>query len=713
MKHNTTAQRNWEETLREIPFVRLAIAFLLGIIWQEFGVGFAFPVISITLALGLLFMIIAFLPLSRHHRRQWINGGIALLFLFSAGATIVQMHAKESRLPQEEDIYIKAVVCEEVTIGERFIKTPILIAGAYCDTQSGAKKISPCNREKAILYLEKTDHVNIPQLGDSIFAEVRLSPFAPPQHSGEFDYKTYMRRKGFFSTAFVRTQKYLINPNPPSWKYFPERLRAKAERIYENAGLQGEELAIIKALCLGDKKDLDADLKASYSATGASHILAVSGLHVGIIFAILSLSLSFLGKSRRKLFIKNCMILACLWVYAALTGFSPSVTRATVMFSFVLVGQMLQRDISIYNSLAASAFFICLFRPYDVFEIGFQLSYLAVLSIVYFQRHIYQLLYAPNKVVNYIWQLLCVSTAAQMGTVPLTLFIFHQFPNYFLLTNLWVIPLTGIIIYLGAALQAFSWVPLLSDALGWLLQQALRLLNSGVQLIEQLPWSVTQNIYFNEAQLWLMAAAIISLALFIELRQRRLLQLCACFIILIFGITHWQNLAHSRQQVLAVYNVKNSTYIHIIAGHYSLALRDSKNINTNFDFNLKSFFISRGIADRPCSTYDVNACFKDTCIQHIGMYRGFIQLGSQLVKVLNASQEYPLTCIPVDYLIVTSEYTQRPEIALAYYRPQQIIIDASVSAYRTGLWKAAAEEGNIALWNVKEQPFFRYLAISG
>jgi len=699
MKNSATTLRNWDETLREIPFVRLTLAFLLGIIWQEAGAGFAFSTLSITLALGLAFVIAAFLPFSRHHRRQWINGCIALLFLFSAGTTIVQMQVKESRLPQQEDIYVKAVVCEAVTIGERFIKTPVVIIGVHCDTSF--------NTEKSILYLERNDHVNIPQLGDSILAEVKLTPFTPPQHPEEFNYKTYMRRKGFFTTAFVRAHNYLVHPSPPSWKHFPERLRTKAESVYENAGLKDDELAIIKALCLGDKKDLDSELKTSFSATGASHILAVSGLHVGIIFAVLSMSLSFLGKSRRKLFIKNCIIIIFLWAYAALVGFSPSVTRATVMFSFVLAGQMLQRDISTYNSLAASAFFICLFRPYDVFETGFQLSYLAVLSIVYFQRHIYQWLYAPNKVINYSWQLICVSTAAQMGTVPVTLFLFHQFPNYFLLTNLWVIPLTGIIIYLGAALQAFSWIPILSDGLGWLLQQALWLLNSGVHIIEQLPGAVSRNIYFNDAQLWFMVAVIISLALYIELRQRRLLQLCAFFIIIIFGIGHWQKSVHSRQQMLCVYNVNNSTYIHLIDGHHSLALRDQKNINKDFEFNLKPFFISCGIAGNAISVYDVNTCFKDTCIQHIGMYRGFIQLGQQLIKVLNASTEHPRTCIPVDYLIVTSAYTQTPETALAYYRPQQIILDASVSTYRAVSWKAATAESKVKLWEVKER-FFIY-----
>ena len=706
MNKSTATLRNWDETLREIPFVRLTLAFLSGIIWQEAGLGFAFPTLSITAALGLLFIITVFLPLSRHPRHQWIGGCLALLFLFSAGVTIVQMQIRESRFPQEETIYIKGVVCETIKISERFIKTPVEIVGGKQKAESGRQLA--VYKEKCVLYLEKDSLSVFPQLGDTILAEVKLMPFVAPQHPGEFDYKTYMQRKGFFSTAFVRTHKYLIHVGSSQWKYLPERLRAKAESVYENAGLSGNELAVLQALCLGDKKDIDAELRASYTVTGAAQILAVSGLHVGIIFAILSLMLSFLGKSRRQLLTKNIIIIILLWAYAALTGLSPSVTRATVMFSFMLSGQLLGRGISTYNSLAASAFFICLFRPFDVFNIGFQLSYSAVLAIVYFQRHIYRLLRSPNKFVDYIWQLLTVSTAAQIGTLPITLPVFYQFPNYFLITNLWVIPLTGVVLYLGAALQAFSWVPLLSDALAWLLQKTLWLFNGGVYFIEKLPWVNIDNIHLNNAQIGLMFGMIFSLALYIELRRRRLLYLCACFIIVFSGIGHWQSLSQSRQQFLAVYNVKNSSYIHFFDGRHSVALRDDRSINSNFDFNLKPFFISRGIADNPCSTYDVNTRFKDTCIRHIGIYRGFIQAGRQLIKVLNASPEFPRSCIPVDYLIVTSAYTQAPETALAYYRPQQIILDASVSNYRGNLWKAAAQEANTRLWDVKEKPFMNY-----
>ncbi|MDR0295420.1 MAG: ComEC family competence protein, partial [Prevotellaceae bacterium] len=287
---SSATPRNWDETLREIPFVRLTFAFLLGIIWQDAGTGFAFPTITITLALGVLFVIAVFLPFSRHPRHQWLNGGVALLFLFSSGSTIVQMQPQESRLPQQEDIYIKAVVCDDIKISERFIKAPVVIVGSeqlavssqQCAEDSrqsevGSKHYVIC-REKCVLYLEKDSCSLSPQLGDSIFAKIRLLPIAAPQHPGEFNYKTYMRRRGVFSTAFVRAHQYIVEPSPPSWKHLPARLRAKAESVYENTGLSGDELAIIQALCLGDKKDIDADLRASYSATGAAHILAVSGL---------------------------------------------------------------------------------------------------------------------------------------------------------------------------------------------------------------------------------------------------------------------------------------------------------------------------------------------------------------------------------------------------------------------------------------------------
>ncbi len=720
MTNTTGRHRHLDEILREVPFVRIVIVFLLGIVFQCSRFAFTYSTFITTIALLAIYLFTLFLPFSRRYSRQWVNGVLGLLFLFFAGITLVQQQPKQSSLPAQEEIYVQAVVDSKPVPGARFLKVPVEIQayqqiGEECRQRAcraveseecrqracHAVKDKRC-KEKSVLYLEPDSTMALPALGDTLLALVKLTPLPPPQNPDEFDYKTYMARKGVFVTGFVRAQNYTVVPAQSlAWRYWPAHLQARAGRIFDSMGLAGDELAVLNALTLGDRTDIDRELNKAFTAAGVTHILSVSGLHVGIIFAILTLALSFLGRSRRGLLIKNTVIIISLWIYAAVSGFSPSVNRATVMFSFVLAGKMMQRDISIYNSLAASAFFICLFYPMDLFSIGFQLSYLALTSLVYFQPYIYKLLYVPNKLLNYFWQLISVSVAAQIATLPLTLYVFHQFPNYFMVSNIWVIPLTGVTTYLSVALLLFNWVPYLSFALTWLLDKALWLLNSGVRFTEQLPYSVSGNISITTLQYVLLIAFVLVLVICIETRSRKWLLALAYGLVIFFALNVVTEIEQRQQRVLAVYNVKNSSYIHLIDGKNSVALRDTVSAEQNFEFNLQSFFLSRGLADAPVNVLNVDAAIKDTLQRHIGAYRGFILFGDKVIKILNSERQALSNSVPVDYLIVTSTCRQPPEKMLDTFVPAQIILDASVPPYRSKLWETAAAARQIALHNVK------------
>jgi competence protein ComEC len=696
-KHRS--KRDWNETLREAPYIRLTLAFLCGIVWQCHAFPLPIPAWPFTIFLFLLFASILFVPYCKHYAHQWIGGLAGLLFLFSAGITVVQIQQRETRLPLQQPIYITAVITEDASPGLRFLKAPAVIH-AYADSSGHTYAI----REKTIFYLEPDSTQTPPHPGDTLLAFVKMSELPPPQNPGEFDYRTYMNRQYTFTTGFIRAQQYIVLPaKTKSLRYMPAQWRSHTKQIFADKGLSGDELAVLTALTLGDKKDIDMELRQSYSSTGATHVLAVSGLHVGIIFAILSFILSFLEKKRQGKFIKNLLCILCLWLYAAIVGFSPSVNRATVMFSFVLAGQMMQRRISIYNSLAASAFFICLFYPFNLFDTGFQLSYCAVISIVYFQPAIYHLIYVRHKILDYFWQLLSVSFAAQIGTLPIVLASFHQFPNYFLLTNLHVIPLTGIIVYFSAALLAMAWIPVVSDLTAWCLNKSVWLLNNGVQFIEQLPYSVSSNISINSAQMLILVCLVLLFMLYLELKNKKILWISAYLVVAFFTLGAVHAVKQQQQQYIAVYNVKNASYIHFIDGTHSIALRDSLSAHQSFDFNLKTFFIATGVAGEPTVNIPVHKPLHDTIIQHLHTYRNFVIFGNKLIKILNDEQPAFKQTAPVDYLIVTAAAKQRPAQILALYQPQQIILDASITAYRSKQWEAAAQERHIALHNVKQQ----------
>lgn len=228
------------------------------------------------------------------------------------------------------------------------------------------------------------------------------------------------------------------------------------------------------------------------------HILAVSGLHVGIIFIILSKLLFFLERHKYGKILQSALIILILIFYAMLTGLSNSVIRATIMFIFICFGRMFTRQVNIYNTLSASAFIMLLYNPYSIMDVGFQLSYLAVISIVFFQPKIYSLLNLRYKFPDYIWQLVSVAIAAQIATFPLTIHYFNQFPVYFILSNILIIPFVSIIIYGALILFCFSFSTNISYIIAKGLQLITLVLNKNVEFIKDLPLSKIDSLIIDK-----------------------------------------------------------------------------------------------------------------------------------------------------------------------------------------------------------------------
>lgn len=262
---------------------------------------------------------------------------------------------------------------------------------------------------------------------------------------------------------------------------------------------------------------LDPITKEQFAAAGAMHVLAVSGLHVGIIYGILLLILGGSGPfkpllvQRKRRIFNGCIIILSLWFFACLTGLSPSVVRASLMFSLLEIGRLCRRPVSTYNIIAASAFLCLVFKPMALFSVSFQLSYAAVLSIVYFGKRM-QIIYFRRpiyqKSIGYVIGLVVCSIAAQIGTLPITLYYFGRLSNVFILTNLVVIPMAGIIIYTAIFYLLFSSVPIIGKAIAFVLNVATKLMNDWIALLESLPHSFV-DLHINFLQVILLYATII------------------------------------------------------------------------------------------------------------------------------------------------------------------------------------------------------------
>ena len=305
---------------------------------------------------------------------------------------------------------------------------------------------------------------------------------------------------------------------------------------------------------------------SAYAGAGATHVLAVSGLHVGIVYVILNTLLKFMDRKRSLRILKTILLVLLLFGYAGLTGLSASVFRAATMFSFVAIGKAIDRNTNIFNTLAASAFCLILYEPMIIMQVGFQLSYLAVIGIVVIQPRLFELTFFNNRWADWAWSITCVSIAAQIATFPLGLLYFHQFPNLFLISNLLVIPAAGLILYLGFSLFLASiWKPTLLF-FGFLLDTVISSLNQFVVWIERIPYSVLSGIDISTLESLMIYGVIVGFVVFVVHQQRfglyASLSLFVVFMILQIAEVETQK----EQNFIAVYNVKKETVVALVNG---------------------------------------------------------------------------------------------------------------------------------------------------
>lgn len=408
-----------------------------------------------------------------------------------------------------------------------------------------------------LLYFSKTGFTKPYGYGHVLLINGAPGEIAPPANPGEFDYKRFLSYRNIFHQHFLRSGSAMhvdsTRGNPVIQLAYTIRERAQQTLHAHISGRQQQ--AIASALILGVKDGLDNDLTQAYAASGAMHVLAVSGLHVGIIYMIIVFLLQPLTHSRHGKWILAFTSIMLLWGYAMITGYSPSVLRAVTMFSFVALARPLNYRTNIYNILAASAFLLLLVNPYLVMSVGFQLSYLAVIGIVYLQPELYRLWSPKSFIADKVWQITCVSLAAQLATFSLGILYFHQFPVYFLFSNLFVIPCATAILIGGVLLLATSPLSAVSGIIGFALTWLIKALNVVVFTIEQLPFSIVENIYITTPQCWLLILLVLFGILLWRFRKFSFV-LAAALMAFLFGLIQWHHYFNEIKPArLVVYNI--------------------------------------------------------------------------------------------------------------------------------------------------------------
>lgn len=545
-----------EQIFRKTPFLRIGIPYVTGIAGAEF-----YPLNPLPFGNWISMIVLALifsLLLWPSHQNILKGTFLSLLFLVSGYFN----SSLKSQMPSfpEKGIF-------SATLLETPIEKPRSFKAEATVFWITGKDSIKYPEENVILYFAKSDGISKLRPGSRIISDARPDFIRNSGNPNSFDYKGFMERRGIRRQIYLSDKHWYQESDDPGPGLIirAEKTRDRLLAVYRANHLEGNVLEILSALTLGYKKSLDPEVKQVFSNSGAMHVLAVSGLHVGIVFLAFNTVFSFLKRKRMTRVVYLAGALIVLWGYAFLTGLSPSVQRASLMFSLVQVGQSLRRPVNTYNTISASALILLVINPRLIADVGFQLSYAAVLGIVYFQAKMGSLLSSRNRILNYILGLFTVSIAAQIGTAGLSYFYFRQFPVWFWITNLVVIPAALILILFGVSILMFGWIPVISGLLAKVAGRIVETVYELLHWVESLPGAIYTGFGFDGKSLLIYFFVIFAFVMFLESRRPHYVLIMIFLSGLFVFNTSCLDWKFNHQSEIIIYDLPEPT-IHVIHG---------------------------------------------------------------------------------------------------------------------------------------------------
>lgn len=564
---------NW----RRYPFVRMLIPFVIGISIAAYSP--IFPLYQAMYPLiGLLFSFVFFHFLRQKVDSAWINGLLISFLLIVLGILSYRVHDPAISTQYfghyiQRDSNTCIVRVDDVETTDNWFK----ISGKVTKIMLSNDKFQVTNG-KILLYFTNDSSKILPR--NELIFKSRIDSIPNPKNPFAFDYRQYLSHKSIHFQAFVRPGAWLLTKNHYSnLPIIAANFRLKLISILKTYIPSQREYSVGSALLLGYRNDIDQEVNNAYINTGSIHILAVSGLHVGLVSGVIMLLFSFL-KSRKIgiRFLKLLIVLSFIWGFVLITGSSASVIRAAVMFSFIHAGQLLSRRKYIYNSIAASVFVIFLWNPQMMFDVGFHLSLAAVFGIISLQPILVKMWNPDNRALKILWNLASICIAAQISTIPLVLFYFHQTSLYFLISGIFVVPIASIAIYAGIALfVSVSIIPILSKFFGMIIYYSLFAMNAAIFGVQKLPFNLVKDIPFGLLEMILLSLCVLCLIIAFHLKRKYLFITSVCFF-LAFVVSRMSiDYYYSKQSRIIFYASNESIFIDYMQGNNCVSLRQNDN----------------------------------------------------------------------------------------------------------------------------------------
>jgi competence protein ComEC len=669
------------------PLAKISLAFIIGIV--SFQYYKPSPIWVFGSVLFCVFLLLVFHLLSKTKNNfKLIFGVLSLLTspLLGVASSIIHketynsLHYTNQIKDYENQHLIRLVINEKLKNTQK--NTRYISTIRSVDKQQSFGKI--------ILNIKKPNQIDSIKIGAELNVIGMLYKNKGSFNPNQFDFGKYLENQEIYAQVYANeSQVKVIGKQKTIWSQF-SNFRTK---IIENLALSNfkkEELNILIALLLGQQQDISPEILKDYQYAGAVHILSVSGLHVGFILMFITFLLKPMSNSKRNAILKLAVILISLWTYGILAGLSASVVRSVTMFSFVAIGIHLKRTVNIFHTLLVSMLLILLWKPSFLFDVGFQLSYLALFFILWLQPLLSNIWQPKNRIIQYIWDIVTVSTAAQIGAMPLSIYYFHQFPGLFFITNIIVLPLLGVIMIIGLIAIIIACFGIVPFVIAKPLEFLIEFLNSIIHWVATFEDFIIKNISFNKEMLVASYLVIIFSVIWFKKKEFNTLILTLISIVSLQCVFIYTKFKTENAHELIVFNAKKHSII-TERKNDLVTVYSNDSILENIDNNLaiQSYLIG-------------NFC-KIEEKKNIG---NLFYFKNKKILIIDSSSVYLEKTKP-DILIVINS----PKINLLRvfesWKPEQVVIDGSNYKSYARLWEATCRKEKIPFHNTNEKGFYK------
>ncbi len=672
----------------QFPLVKITLFFVFGILFAQVTKP-KLKLLLVALIIAITLVIICYFASKKSAFFKFQFSIVAFLtsFLIGAFSFVSSIQTNNSNHYYHDINSIEKYYPIELIVKERLKKTN------YSDRYIANVIFLNNNKSygKLLLNIAKDSLSHPIEIGSQLKIYGSIYTNKKPNNPDQFDYSKYLENKQIYGQIYTNYNEIKVNQYvEKSVPYYASRLRNRIIHNLEKNHFNETELSVVNALILGQQQDISEEINRDYQYAGAVHILSVSGLHVGFILLFITFLLKPIPNTKKNSLLKLIIVVFSLWTFGIVAGLAPSVVRSVTMFSFVAIGMYLRRSVNIYHTLLVSMLLILLFQPSFLFDVGFQLSYLALFFIVWLQPLLLSIWNPKNKITLYFWEIITVSFAAQIGTFPLSVYYFHQFPGLFFITNIIILPMLSIILCIGVVVMAlaafnFVWMPLLQ-----LLEWSIWLLNKIINWIASFEDFIIKDISFNWSMMWCCYLIIFSFIIWYSKPTSKKLLYCLIAIISFQIINLHLKYTKQKQSEFIVFNTKRSTIITERNG--------TKVIVFATDFDLKN-----------C---DKNGVLKSYLVAHFceiqekKLISNLYYFKNKKLLLVDSSGVY-LAKVRPDVLLLTNSPKVNLERLFDSWKPQQVVVDASNFKSYVKLWKATCVKEKIPFHDTSEKGFYK------